>query len=131
MNQYTIMAQTFEKEKNQQASLITFGVAVAMILAHAGSRSVAVPSGIDSGVTLQNSSKAMLTRRSRPTSSTGSSIGRKPAADVPAQMERPPFRAAFLRKPAALAAAPAPQIRRGSPRMQGSWSRQRWTAVDG
>lgn len=33
MNQYAIMAQTFEKEKNQQASLITFTVAVAMVLA--------------------------------------------------------------------------------------------------
>lgn len=33
MNHYAIMAQTFEREKNQQASLITFGVTVAMILA--------------------------------------------------------------------------------------------------
>ena len=33
MTYHAIMAQTFEKEKNQQASLITFGVTVAMILA--------------------------------------------------------------------------------------------------
>jgi hypothetical protein len=32
MNQYAIMSQSFEREKNQQASLITFSVAVAMIL---------------------------------------------------------------------------------------------------
>ncbi len=32
MTYHAIMAQTFEKEKNQQASLITFGVAVAMLL---------------------------------------------------------------------------------------------------